>query len=147
MNPRVGRYASPRQAAEMEQVYSDVVAVLAPSHYEPFSLVTGEALAAGVPVVASDQIGAAEGVEPAVCRIFPAGDIDAFEREVRALLDELRDPQTVQALAAQARDEARRLFSADRVGDILLEIVQEVSGVRVAGQPSPAAETASTARR
>src|SRR5215208_8243502 len=33
----------------------------------PFSLVTAEALAAGVPVVASDQIGAAEDVDRSVC--------------------------------------------------------------------------------
>jgi glycosyltransferase involved in cell wall biosynthesis len=126
-NPRVAIQLPSRPAGSMRELYAQADIVLAPSHWEPFSLVTAEALAAGVPVVASDQIGAAEGVDPDVCRVFPAGDIDAMERAVRRLIEELKSPGTPQRLAAVSRSEAGRLFSQDVVGDDLVSVLTEAS--------------------
>jgi glycosyltransferase involved in cell wall biosynthesis len=74
----------------MPALLRDADALLVPSHYEPGSLVVGEALACGVPVVVSDAVGPAEVLDPRCCRTFPSGDLDAFEATVRALLPELR---------------------------------------------------------
>jgi glycosyltransferase involved in cell wall biosynthesis len=126
-NPRVAEFVEARQAGGMRPLYESVDAVLAPSHWEPFSLVTAEALAAGVPVIASDQIGAAEGLDPEVCRIFPAGDLDAFERETRALLAQLRDPAEVERLARRSREVARQHFDEAEMGRRLHEILEEAA--------------------
>jgi glycosyltransferase involved in cell wall biosynthesis len=125
INPRVAGHVPHLQMTSMRSLYEQVDAVLAPSHWEPFSLVTAEALAAGVPVVASDAIGAAEGVDPAVCRIFPAGDLDALERRVRELLDELRRPGARLEMAEIARREARTHFDGGSIGAQLYDILRE----------------------
>jgi glycosyltransferase involved in cell wall biosynthesis len=124
-NPRVADFVEARQASDMKALYASVDIVLAPSHWEPFSLITAEALAAGVPVIASDQIGAAEGLDPTVCRIFPAGDLDALERRTRELVAELREPGAAERLAEQARAEARVHFSQADIGARLHGILEE----------------------
>jgi glycogen(starch) synthase len=101
--------------------------VVCPSHFEPFSLVAAEALAAGIPVVASDQIGAAEGIDRRVCRVFAAGDLDALEAEVRRLLEQLAADGAAQQLAEQARGEARRQFGRREIGAELEEILSEAT--------------------
>jgi glycosyltransferase involved in cell wall biosynthesis len=60
--------------------------LVAPSDYEPWSVVVQEAMAAGIAVVASDVVGAARDlVEDGVSgRVFEAGDVDAL---AGALLD------------------------------------------------------------
>lgn len=126
-NPRIAQPAQALQARQMKLLYANVDAVLAPSHWEPFSLVTAEALAAGVPVVASDQIGAAEGVDPSACRVFPAGDMDAFEAEVRALVDELREPGARERLAERARASARMQFDAGGIGADLHDVLDQAA--------------------
>jgi glycosyltransferase involved in cell wall biosynthesis len=126
-NPRVAQPAQALQARQMKTLYANVDVVLAPSHWEPFSLVTAEALAAGVPVVASDQIGAAEGVDPSACRVFRAGDMDAFEAEVRALVAELREPGAGERLAERARVSARARFDAGGIGADLHEVLDQAA--------------------
>ena len=133
-NPEVASFVPPMHATAMTEVYASAEAVLVPSHFEPFSLVTAEALAAGVPVVASDQIGAAEGVDPAVCRVFRAGDADDFERCVRALVDDLRRPGAREELADIARAEARRHFSPEGIGDRLTAILTECVAASARGR-------------
>lgn len=129
-NPRIAVRLPARPAGSMRDLYGQADIVLAPSHWEPFSLVTAEALAAGVPVVASDQIGAAEGVDREVCRIFPAGDMDAMEEAVRLLIAELKVSGAPQRFAATARAEAGRLFSQEGVGEVLLSVLTEASRPR-----------------
>jgi glycosyltransferase involved in cell wall biosynthesis len=127
-HPEVAQFLRARDAGAMRDLYARVYIVLTPSHWEPFSLVTAEALAAGVPVVVSDAIGAAEGVDRAVCRVFPAGDTDAFEREVRELVAELRANGTAERLADVARNEARTHFSAPEIGGELERILRDAAG-------------------
>jgi glycosyltransferase involved in cell wall biosynthesis len=97
------------------------------SKYEPFGLTVAEALAAGVPVVATDEVGAAEGVDPAVARVVTVGDVAAA---VDALSEMLKASRAKRAeLGAIARQEALRLFSVDvvakRVSDALGELVAQ----------------------
>jgi glycosyltransferase involved in cell wall biosynthesis len=105
---------------ELSLLYRRGAAVLQPSLYEPFALTVGEGLASGLPAVASDEVGAIDGLDPRVCRVFPAGDGDAFEREVRALVEELENGAG-EGLREVARGEAERLFHVDVVTAELID--------------------------
>jgi glycosyltransferase involved in cell wall biosynthesis len=87
--------------------------LLAASRYEPFALTVAEALAAGVPVVATSEVGAIEGVDRAVvCEVRP-GDVAGMASAITAMLERVRaDPAGVRSTA---REEAERLFAPDQV--------------------------------
>ncbi len=109
LHPAIATYTGPASPTELVDIYHSSDALIQPSHYEPFALTVGEALASGLLVVASDQVGAAEKVDRTVCRVFPAGSLDALEQEVRALVAELRAGYQ-RSLSSRARAEAERLF-------------------------------------
>jgi glycosyltransferase involved in cell wall biosynthesis len=125
LNLDLAEYIGGVPASEMPKIYAAADAVLVPSHYEPGSLVVGEALSAGLPIVASDQVGPVEVVDRRVCRVFPAGDLDALEREVRTIVADLRADREG-AMGAMARREAGKHFAADRIGLELIRILDEV---------------------
>lgn len=128
LNPHVAVYVGKVQADGMNDRYRSAQALIQPSHYEPFGLTVGESLACGIPVVASDKVGATEGVHPDCCRVFPAGDMDALEREVRRLIDDLTDKASRERMAHLARSEAERLFSCPVVTWDLIRCLAEVTG-------------------
>src|SRR4029077_5363529 len=102
-----------RPQAPGERARTDVL--LQASKSEPFGLTVGEALAAGVPVVATSEVGAIEGVDRSVVRELSPGDADGMAAAIVGLLQALRaDPQ---AIRATARAEADRLFAPDVVGE------------------------------
>ncbi|RUS45263.1 glycosyltransferase family 4 protein [Cohnella sp. AR92] len=125
LNPEVATYISEISGKQLQGLYHEVDSLVIPSHYEPFGLVVGEALASGLPVVASDKIGAAEEVKERVCRIFAAGDMDALEAAVRKLYEEIRSGRGSE-LSEVARHEAVRLFSREKVGDDMAEIFERL---------------------
>jgi glycosyltransferase involved in cell wall biosynthesis len=150
LNPAVARYLGSLGNDAMPALYQTAAAVLIPSHYEPGSLVAGEALASGLPIVASDEVGPAEVLDPDCCRVFPSGDIDAFEAAVRALVTELRNGAAPR-VADLARQEAATLLSPERLGAELHSILLEAAGhehspVRT-HDGDPPASLASTAAR
>jgi glycosyltransferase involved in cell wall biosynthesis len=116
LRPGVGSYAGPLDSDGVAERYARADLLIQPSWYEPFALTVGEALASGIPVVASSEVGAAEGVDRACCAVFPAGDVDAFEAAVRELVDRIRRGEGA-AISKLARSEAQRLFAIDRVAD------------------------------
>ena len=131
LNPRVARYPGGVAPDELAALYREAVAVLQPSHYEPFALTVGEALASGTPVIASDEVGAAERVDRRVCTVFPRGDRAAFEQAVRAAVANFNMADR-KVVAALARAEAERLYAPVTVAERLLEELERV------GQPKPA---------
>ena len=128
LDDRVATYAGSRPFDEVAALYRGADALLVPSRYEPGSLVVGEALAAGLPVVASDEVGPSEVVSPTCMRTFPSGDLDAFEREVRRLLPELRTQ--LEGLARCAREEAERCFAPHLIAQQLEAILREAAAAR-----------------
>jgi glycosyltransferase involved in cell wall biosynthesis len=127
LDPAVAVYRGPVEPRQLPDVYREADAVVQPSKYEPFALTVGEALASGLPVVASDEVGAAEFVDRLACSVFPAGDLDAFERDVRDLVQSLsvgKGPE----IRRIARAEAERNFDPRSIAVKLLEHLEEAAG-------------------
>jgi glycosyltransferase involved in cell wall biosynthesis len=106
-------YAGPTPSSQIpaELARSDIL--LQASRYEPFALTVAEALAAGVPVVASTEVGAIERVDRSVAATFEPGDIAGMTTAITAMIDRSRaNPQQTRE---QARAEAARLFAPERV--------------------------------
>jgi glycosyltransferase involved in cell wall biosynthesis len=104
LNPRIARALGGLSHEATMAAYDKADALLLPSMYEPGGLVVGEALSRGLCAVVSDEVGSGEPIDEGVCRKFPAGDLDAFERQTRTLIAELqtRRPQLREAARAQA---------------------------------------------
>jgi glycosyltransferase involved in cell wall biosynthesis len=113
-----GRVRFRGPAAEMAPVYAAADAVLFPSTWdEPFGLVPLEAMACGVPVVASGTGGSAEVVRDGVnALVAPPGDVDALADAVRTLSADgaLRARLRAGGLRTAARFPAARSFAAIR---------------------------------
>jgi glycosyltransferase involved in cell wall biosynthesis len=108
--PETAEYVGSIPAADVpeELLGSDVM--LAASKYEPFALTVAEALASGVPVVATSEVGAVENVDRGVTAAVPPGDVDALTDAIVAMIDRLgREPGPIRA---HARAEAERLYDA-----------------------------------
>jgi glycosyltransferase involved in cell wall biosynthesis len=116
---RVATYGGQLDPAALASLYGQAAAVLQPSQYEPFALTVGEALASGTPVVVSDEVGAADAVDPRVCAVFPHGNLDAFESAVRRMITDVRAEDRSE-LTRLARNEAERLFAPQAVAERLL---------------------------
>jgi len=100
-------------AAEVPGELARADVLLQPSRYEPFALTVAEALACGVPVVVTSEVGAGEGVDDSVASVVAPGDVEALAAAVVAKIAATRaDPD---GLARRARAEAARLFAPERV--------------------------------
>jgi glycosyltransferase involved in cell wall biosynthesis len=133
LNAKVAEYVGSVASAQMPALMRSAAALLVPSRYEPGSIVTGEALACGLPVVLSDEVGPSEVLAGPHVRVYPAGDVDAFEAAVRSMLAAAAEDR--QALADAARADAERHFSASAAGSHLVEML-------VAAADGPAARAA-----
>jgi glycosyltransferase involved in cell wall biosynthesis len=113
LDGRVGLYVGPTGPDDLATVLREGDALLVPSRYEPGSLIVGQALASGLPVIASDSVGPTEVVSPRCCRVFPSGDLDALEGVTRQLVDELRGDAA--SLSRSAREQAVELMSPEAI--------------------------------
>lgn len=97
---------------------------VSPSRSEPFGLSIIEAMAAGVPVIATSSEGAREIIEAdkTGC-LIPIFDTEALANAVSALLD---DPKMRERLAANAFREVSERFSLDRMVEKTEQIYHEV---------------------
>jgi glycosyltransferase involved in cell wall biosynthesis len=119
-------YAGALDAAQIPSELSDSDLLLQPSRYEPFALTVGEALAAGVPVVATSEVGAIEGVQGGVVAEVAPGDVPAMCVAIEQMLARLRaEPESMRSTA---RAEAERLFAPQVVSKALKDSLQEVAG-------------------
>jgi glycosyltransferase involved in cell wall biosynthesis len=136
LNPAVASYGGQLPAAELVKRYHSAHALLLPSRYEPFGLVVGEALATGMPVVVSSEVGAGEAVHPSVCRRFADADLAGFEHEVRQLLSDL-DAHDF-SLRSTAVEEANRLFAPRVIGEEFQQLLERyVAQLRNSSPRSP----------
>jgi glycosyltransferase involved in cell wall biosynthesis len=127
LNPATAEFHGNISRTDLASAFRRAGALLQPSLYEPFALTVGEALASGLPVVASDEVGAVDGVDPSVCITFPAGDMDAFEATVRDLVDRL-EQEDLAKLAERARAEAERLWAPPAITRGLIQELSRACG-------------------
>lgn len=111
--PENAEYAGSVSSSDVPGLLAESDLLLQASKYEPFALTVAEALASGVPVVATTEVGAIEGVDRSVVSAVEPGDVDGMANAITALLDRLKaDPAK---LRSKARAEAERLFAPDVV--------------------------------
>jgi len=132
-------YCGPASAAEVPDLLRTSDLLLQASKYEPFALTVAEALASGVPVVATSEVGAIEGVDGSVVSTVEPGDVDGMAGAITTLLARLRASPA--ELRSTARSEAERLFAREVVCAQISSALQRL--VDGSG-PHPLAERASS---
>lgn len=96
------RFAGSRQPSELPGIYAAADLFVLPSRHEPWGVVVNEAMAAGLPVVLTDRVGAAadllrDGVNG---RLVPPGDP---QRLAAAIGEIAADPETRRRMGAESR--------------------------------------------
>jgi glycosyltransferase involved in cell wall biosynthesis len=111
--------------ARMPALIGSADAVLCTPTYEPFGIVPLEAMACGVPVVATDVGGHRDTVSDGVTgRLIPAGDLGATAEAVR---DVLADERLRRTLGAAGRERALGRYTWQRVADGVEEVYERVT--------------------
>lgn len=97
---------------------------VSPARAEPFGLSIVEAMAAGVPVLATMSEGASEIIEPdQTGRLVPLRDVNALANAIAELLS---DPRECQRLSSNAQRAARERFSLERMVDQTEDVYRQV---------------------
>ena len=116
----------PGQVDDMPSFYAALDGFVFPSRQEGRSNAVAEAMAAGLPVVASDIPGNRELIEPGrTGLLFPAGDAGALAAEIKGLL---ADPVRARALGAAARAWARENLDAEKSWTALEDNLRDAAG-------------------
>jgi D-inositol-3-phosphate glycosyltransferase len=116
-------FRGPQPQDALPDYYAAADMCLIPSRYESFGMVALEAMASGVPVVASRAGGLAVTVQDgATGRLVPEGDVSALARAVAELL---ADEPGRRALGARAVEWARR-FAWPSVGRSVADLYAEL---------------------
>ncbi len=119
----IGSLPNPRSAFAV----ADILAL--PSIYEPFGMVIPEAMAAGIPVIASKMCGAVEGLEHGVHGLFLDDPLSADElaKYIRVLMD---NDSLAQSIVATAKSHARTLLW-ENVARQMHQLCEEVVGEKL----------------
>ncbi len=108
---------------------SDIV--LVPSKYDPCPVSVLEALASGVPVIATSEVGSIDRLDRSVAAEVEPGDIEGMADAIEQMLERLRTaPGPTRALA---RAEAERRFARDVVCEQISDALEAL-----VGRPQPA---------
>jgi glycosyltransferase involved in cell wall biosynthesis len=111
----------PERRAEL---FAGALCLAMPSRFEGFGMVAAEAMAAGVPVIASDLDSLPEVVgAPEAGVLFRPGDARSLAAELGRVVD---DPAERSRLSRSGRERARR-FTWDAVANAHLEFLQHIA--------------------
>jgi glycosyltransferase involved in cell wall biosynthesis len=111
--------------SERDRLFSTAVMQVMPSRFEGFGLAAAEAMAAGVPLIASNAGSLPEVVDaPRGGVVVPPDDPEALADAIARMLD---DEAMRQSLSSSARESARR-FDWDRVASDHLAFIRAVAG-------------------
>jgi len=100
------RFEGPMDRDELVGYYRDADVFVLPSRSEPWGMVLNEAAAAGLPLVATEESGAAQDLIDGNGFRVPADDAAALRAALRRLAD---DPELRQTYGARSRELAKRL--------------------------------------
>jgi glycosyltransferase involved in cell wall biosynthesis len=114
-----------RSRAELEQFYRHAKMLIVPSiWYETFGIVAAEAMAQGVPVIASDIGALAHTVNVGVSGLlFPPRDSKALAEQINKLL---ANPEQLKALGAGAYRQCQSQYSGEAVSKSLISTYQQL---------------------
>jgi glycosyltransferase involved in cell wall biosynthesis len=99
------RFEGPRDRDELVRYYADADVFVLPSRSEPWGMVLNEAAAAGLPLVATEESGAAHDLIDGNGFRVPAGDVAALRGALKRLAD---DPELRKRFGARSRELAVR---------------------------------------
>jgi glycosyltransferase involved in cell wall biosynthesis len=119
LNPEVAEYLGAIASDRLPAMMRGATMLLVPSRYEPGSITAVEALACGLPVVLSDEVGAAEAVEGPHARRHAPADVAGLEAAVRSLLEGMESSEA--ELRAGARRNAEERFAPEIVVAALVD--------------------------
>lgn len=120
-----------RTGGSLESAYRGADLVIAPSRAESYGMAVAEALARGIPVVASDVGGLPEAVAGGGGILIPPDDPDALRDVLRRWLSDPRLRTALRAEAVRSRGATRSWDDAARVVAAVLErtgAVRELAG-------------------
>jgi len=103
--PFVHLHGAIRERAPLAALMASGDALVHGCESETFGLVTGEALASGLPLVAPDWGGSAAQADPAVSEVYRAADASAMAAAIRRLF--ARDPAVLRAASLRIAGEVR----------------------------------------
>jgi glycosyltransferase involved in cell wall biosynthesis len=109
---------------DLEDVYRKTAVLVLPSREEGFGLVLLEAMARGIPAVATDAGGIPEVLGPEYETVVRAGDKEAL---AEAIIRILKDPELGEKLSREGRERAVR-FSWEKMGKEVDSIYEDVVG-------------------
>ena len=113
---------------DMPAVLSSLDLFVSSARSEPFGLAIVEAMAAGLPIVATASEGALEIIEDGITgKLVPTGDPEALAGAINALLDDLLE---CLRLARNAQLAARERYSLARMATDTERVYREVLGLR-----------------
>ncbi len=125
--PRQSRvdFLGPIPISALPDQYRSARIFCLPSWEEGFPLVVLQAMASGLPIVATDATGVADIVTPGVeGEIVPAGDIESLSNALGGLLD---DPKRAQKMGAAGRDRVMNGFDWSSYGERAYKIYAELA--------------------
>ena len=120
-----------KNQSEMPEMYAMSDFLVLPSSYEPWGLVTNEAMACGLPVVVSSRVGASLEIVRVGDNgfVYSVGDIDALTSVVRRLAED----RSLRERMGRRSCEIIQGFSYDQCVEGILAAVQFVSKRKGAG--------------
>ena len=128
LNPRTACYHDHISHEQLASWLPSCIGLIQPARYEPFGLTVGEALACGVPVIATTEVGAAEDVSDGCVTLYKPGCVDQLEKITRSLINRMASPET-KDIRLLARTEAERLWSPNRVAAILYQTLNDIASL------------------
>ncbi len=115
------------QPETLRRLYQTATLCILPSYYETFGVAVAEAMAWGVPVIASDTSSLPEVIENGVSgTLVPPGDVGAL---ASALDDLLSDAARRLMLGRNGRERVAELFTVEKVMSRNLELYNSYAGV------------------
>lgn len=119
-------FAGSKFGSDLKSEYRNASAFILPSSSEQWGLVVNEALAAGLPVIVSDQVGAAhdlvEGKDTGF--IFPYQDVDTLANQMRIMVE---DKQLYNKFSINASTLMKDYWNYSLYSKCLVEFIEKAS--------------------